>query len=278
MSVDPAGDRAARDAAYNNGAAVANSQALLAFWRERSAAFRAAHPGAKLDVAYGPHERQGVDFYPCGKPGAPALLLIHGGYWQIPVHTRATFAALAEGPLARGIDVGFAGYVLAPEAGLREIVGQVRSALDLFGRILTEHGSDRARVCSAGWSAGGHLAVATMDHPLVAGALAISGIFDLEPLRHTYINDKLGLNEADATALSPIRTPGAVAKPVALAVGAKELPALIDQSRAYAAARAAAGAPVTLDLLDGRDHFTIVEELAAPDGRLTARVRGLLGA
>lgn len=278
MNADPAKDRASRDAAYNNGAAVPNSQALLAAWRERSAAFRARHPGARLDVAYGTHERQGVDFYPCGKQGAPALLLIHGGYWQIPVHTRATFAALAEGPLAHGIDVGFAGYVLAPDATLGDIVGQIRQALDLFDRILAEHGSDRARMCSAGWSAGGHLAVQTMDHRLVAGALAISGIFDLEPLRHTYINDKLGLGADEAAVLSPIRTPGAVGKPLAVAVGAKELPALIGQSRDYAAARHEAGAPVTLDLLDGHDHFTIVDELASPDGRLTARLREILGA
>jgi acetyl esterase/lipase len=276
--VSPSPDRAARDAAYNNGAAVPNSQALLASWRARSAAFRANHPGARLDAAYGQHERQGVDFYPCGKPGAPALLLIHGGYWQIPVHTRATFAALAEGPLAHGIDVGFAGYVLAPEAKLGDIVGQVRRALDLFDRILAEHGSDRARVCAAGWSAGGYLAVETMDHRLVAGALAISGIFDLEPLRHTYINDKLCLDAADAVALSPMRAPGAVRKPLALAVGAKELPALIGQSRDSAAARRAAGAPVTLDVIEGHDHFTIVDELAAPGGRLTARVREILSA
>lgn len=278
MSSESGSDRAARDAAYNNGAAVPNSQALLASWRERSAAFRATHPGARLDVGYGKHERQGVDFYPCGKAGAPALLLIHGGYWHIPVHTRATFAALAEGPLAHGIDVGFAGYVLAPEAKLGDIVGQVRQALDLYDRILAAHGSDRARMCSAGWSAGGHLAVSTMDHPLVAGALAISGIFDLEPLRHTYINVKLGLSADDAAVLSPIRAPGAVKKKLALAVGAKELPALIGQSRDYAAARSGTGAPVTLDVLDGHDHFTIVDKLASPDGRLTARVREILSA
>lgn len=269
--------RAELDAAYNNGAAVANSQALLAAWRERSAAFRGSHPGAKLDVAYGPHERQGVDFYPCGKTGAPALLLIHGGYWQIPVHTRATFAALAQGPLAHGIDVGFAGYVLAPQATLASIVAQIREAIDLFGRILEAHGSDRTRVVLAGWSAGGHLAVSTLDHPLATGALAISGIFELEPLRHSYINDKLGLTETLARSLSPMRDPGAVRKPVALAVGAKELPELIRQTRDYAAARRAAGAPVVCDEFAGHDHFTIVEELAAPDGLLTAMVRALLG-
>ncbi|MFM7346138.1 MAG: alpha/beta hydrolase [Tagaea sp.] len=268
--------RAELDAAYNNGAAVANSQALLAEWRARSAAFSTAHPGAKLDAAYGSHERQGVDFYPCGKKGAPALLLIHGGYWQIPVHTRATFAALAQGPLAHGIDVGFAGYVLAPQATLAAIVTQIREAIDLFGRILEAHGSDRTRVALAGWSAGGHLAVSTLDHPLASGALAISGIFDLEPLRGSYINDKLGLTEGLARSLSPMRDPGAVRKKVALAVGAKELPELIRQSRDYAAARQAAGAPVTFAELAGRDHFTIVEELAAPDGRLTAMVRELL--
>jgi len=269
-------DRAQRDAAYNNGAAVANSQALLGVWRERSAAFRASHPGAVLDAAYGPHERQAVDFYPCGKKGAPALLLIHGGYWQIPVHTRATFAALAQGPLACGIDVGFAGYVLAPEATLREIVAQIGASLDKFGALLTAAGSDRTRVCAAGWSAGGHLAVEALGHKLVTSALAISGIFDLAPLRDTYINDKLGLDAAEAAALSPMRDPGASRKPIALAVGGEELPELIRQSRDYAAAREKTGAPVTLDVIAGRDHFTIVDEVAAPDGVITNAIVRLL--
>jgi arylformamidase len=268
--------RGALDAAYNNGAAVPNSQELLAVWRARSAAFRDGHRGAVLDVAYGPHERQAIDFYPCGNKGAPALLLIHGGYWQIPVHTRATFAALAQGPLARGIDVGFAGYVLAPEATLRNIVGQIRKSIDMFDGLLAKAGSDRTRICAAGWSAGGHLAVAALDHPKLTSALAISGIFELEPLRHNYINDKLGLSEAEAAALSPMTDPAASRKPIALAVGGNELPELIRQSRDYAAAREKAGAPVTLDVIEGRDHFTIVDEVAAPDGVITNRIAALL--
>ncbi len=268
--------RGALDAAYNNGAAVPNSQELLAVWRARSAAFRAGHEGAVLDVAYGPHERQAVDFYPCGKTGAPALLLIHGGYWQISAHTRATFAALAQGPLTRGIDVGFAGYVLAPEASLRDIVGQIRASIDTFDGLLAKAGSDRTRICAAGWSAGGHLAVSALDHPKLTSALAISGIFDLEPLRHSYINEKLGLGAADAAALSPMSDPAASRKPVALAVGGNELPELIRQSRDYAAAREKAGAPVTLDVIAGRDHFTIVDEVAAPDGVITSRIAALL--
>ena len=74
--------RAARDAAYNNGKAVAESATLNAGRIAASQAFRAAHPG-HLDLAYGPGERNKWDLYPGADAAAPCLVFIHGGYWQM---------------------------------------------------------------------------------------------------------------------------------------------------------------------------------------------------
>ena len=107
--------QAARDAAYNNNAAVANSAALVERRNTASAAFRAAHP-AGLDVPYGPAPRQRFDLFPGATAAAPCLVFIHGGYWQR--NTREDFACFAEGVLAHGWSMALPGYTLAPEATL----------------------------------------------------------------------------------------------------------------------------------------------------------------
>ena len=38
--------------------------------------------------------------------------------------------------------------------------------------------------------------------------MAISGIYDLEPIRHSYLNDKLGLDEAMSRRNSPMMQEG----------------------------------------------------------------------
>ena len=118
--------RAALDAAYNNSAAVKNSAEKLAEWQERSRRFRAGH-GGKLDVRYGPRQRDTIDIFHCGKESAPLLAYIHGGYWQR--NAKEFYSCLAVGPLAHGFDCAFIGYTLAPDVTMTEIVAEVRAAL-----------------------------------------------------------------------------------------------------------------------------------------------------
>jgi arylformamidase len=109
----------------------------------------------------------------------------------------------------------------------------------------------------------------------VRGGLSISGIFDLEPIRLSYLNQKLDLDRADVERLSPLANLPASSPPLAIAYGTGELPELQRQSREYAAARTTGGLPGQLAELEGHNHFSILEELANPDGALTALVREL---
>jgi len=247
-------DRAALDAAYNNGAAVPNSGTIVAEWRRRSDAIRTQ----SRELKYGPGERNRIDLFEAS-PGAPLVVFIHGGYWQM--REKEMFSFLAAGPLARGISVALPGYTLAPEKRLDGIVAEIRAALDALARPLYV----------SGWSAGGHLAAMAMDHPLVRGGLAISGIYDLEPIRLCYLNDKLRLDEAEMRRNSPVNAPR-VEKPLVIAYGTAELPELQRQSREFAGKLGHRLLP-----LEGHDHFTILEELAAPAGALTAALRTLVG-
>ena len=263
--------RAARDAAYNNGAAVANSAALNQERREASAAFRAAHGGA-LDLPYGSGERHKWDLYPAADSAAPCLVFVRGGYWQM--NSREDFACLAEGVAAHGWSVALPGYTLAPDASLTTIAGEIRTALDWLKDKGPGYGIAGPVVLS-GWSAGGHLAALALDHPLVAAGLAVSGIYELGPLRDTYINDKLKLTDDEIGALSPLRLP-VVQKPLAIAYGSREVAALVDDGRALHARRAAAHAPGALIPVAGADHFTIFSELRSPHGALVRQALALV--
>ena len=44
-----------------------------------------------------------------------------------------------------------------------------------------------------------------LGHPRVAAGLAISGIFELGPLRDTFLNEGLRLTDAEIATLSPLR-------------------------------------------------------------------------
>jgi arylformamidase len=262
-------DRAELDAAYNNTAAVGvpKREQYVADWTARSDALRRARDG-KIDLRYGAGPRQRLDFFACGRPGAPTLAYIHGGYWQM--NDKEPYAFFGEALLPAGVNLAVVEYTLAPQARLDQIVAEVRAAVAWVIEHAAELGGDAARVFVAGHSAGGHLTAVAMDDPRVAGGLAISGIYDLEPIRLNYLNDKLQLDPAEAARNSPILHLPRQASPLIVAVGLGELPELIRQSEDYWAAWHGAGRPGRYLPLPGHDHFSILEELARPSGRLFA--------
>jgi len=267
-------DRPALDAAYNNTAAVGvpKRDRYVAGWTARSDALRKAR-GGRIDLRYGHGERQRLDFYSCDRPGAATLAYIHGGYWQM--NDKEPYAFFGEALLPAGFNLAVVEYTLAPAARLDQIVGEVRAAVAWLIDHSAGLGGDPARVYVAGHSAGGHLTATAMNDRRVAGGLAISGIYDLEPIRLNYLNDKLGLDVAEAVRNSPIHHMPAQASPLVVAVGLGELPELIRQSEEYAAAWRQHGLPGEYLPLPGHEHFSILEELARPDGRLMAALEKL---
>jgi arylformamidase len=259
--------RAQLDAAYNNSAAVKNSGEKLADWQRRSDIVRARHKEL-LDLTYGPRPRNRVDAFRCGRQRAPLLAYIHGGYWQR--NAKEFYACLAEGPLARGIDVALIGYTLAPDATLTEIVAEARAALRWLRAQGPGLGLATEKLIVSGWSAGGHLTAMTIGD--ADAGLAISGIYDIEPCRLNYLNEKLKMTVDEQVALSPIRQLPSRSPPLTIAYGMAELPELQRQSRDYHEARQKAGLPSELMPLAGHDHFSILEELASPAGVLCEAV------
>jgi acetyl esterase/lipase len=260
-----------RDRGLNNGLAVAASTDMAAGWEQRSAAMRQQH-SSHLDLRYGPRERNRIDFLKAADK-APTLLFIHGGYWQ--TRAKEVFTVFAEGPMAHGINVALIGYTLAPDATLDQIVAEIHQGIDYLAGQLPALGADASGIVVSGWSAGGHLTSMALAHPKVKAGMAISGIYDLEPIRHSYLNVKLRLDGPMSHRNSPMAQAEGVMKPLSLVVGGAELPLLRKQTADFAGHRARYGLPVTYEEIPGADHFTIMNEMRSPKGRITTLVRQL---
>jgi len=264
-------DREAIDLGLNNSVAVSGSADMVAGWEQRSADLRKRHP-EHIDLRYGPRERNRIDFLKAGD-SAPTLLFIHGGYWQM--RSKEVFSVVAEGPMAHGINVALIGYTLAPEATMDEIVAEIHAGIDHLAGQLPALGAADAGIVVSGWSAGGHLTAMALSHPRARAGMAISGIYDLEPIRHSYLNDKLRLDEEMSRRNSPMMQEGGPLKPLSLVVGGAELPLLRKQTADFAGHRASHGLPVTYEEIPGANHFTVMYEMMSPKGRITTLIRQL---
>lgn len=236
------------------------------------------------DLPYGDRPRQAIDLFPAAAPEAPLMVFIHGGYWQS--FAKEKFEYLAPAFVEAGAAYAAVGYTLAPEVTIPEIVDEVRQAVVWLWRHGAEHGADPTRMVVAGHSAGGHLAamMAATDWTahgapadLVKAVLPISGVFDLEPLRLSYQNEVLRLDEEQVRTASPIHLKPRLSGPVVLAVGAEETDEFLRQQSAFADAWSAAGAAVREVDMPGYHHFDVVDAFAAPDSPLHRTALDLLG-
>ena len=262
--------------AFNNAAHVGFDFARMKTeeWDAASKALRMQRP-KHLDLAYAQADRTKWDLYPGPNPKAPCYVHIHGGYWQRG--SKEIFACMAEGVLAHGWSAALPGYTLAPDASLTQITKELRTALEWFAAQAGGRGIEGPVILS-GWSAGGYLTAYLLDHPRVAAGLAISGVFELAPLRDSpHVNDKVKLTEVEIETLSPMRLPG-VDKPLSIAYGTGELPEMIASSRDFHAYRAQADLPGDLIPVVKTNHFTILDELRLPTSGLTRALLQLVGA
>ena len=280
-----AAERAALDAQYNLRAAVPEHLTYFARYEQDSVALRARWPGW-LDLTYGSTPRQAIDlFLPRGATAAPLLVFIHGGYWQS--RDRKDFSFVAGPWLERGVAVALLGYDLAPEVRMDAIVAQVRAGLAWLHRQAPAHGCDPARLHVAGHSAGGHLAAMALatdwrafglPDDMIKGVCAISGVFDLEPIRLCHLNEVVGLDADEAHRNRPLHQPLHSRCPVIVAVGELETRAFHEQSRAFATRLEREGWPCQLLVQPEVDHFAIVMSMAdvdAPVVQAMARQMGL---
>jgi arylformamidase len=276
-------DRDALDREYDNRKKVIDSPAWLTRFAEESTATRAEIP-CRLDVAYGAHAGERLDVFPAERATpAPVHVFIHGGYWHRL--DKKDFSYVARAFVPAGIATVVINYALMPAVTMAELVRQCRASIAWAHAHAASFGGDPGRITISGHSAGGHLvamllatdwAVAGLPADVVKAGAAISGLYDLEPIRLCYLNDVLALTPDDARAHSPIRLTPKHAAPLLLPLGAKEGPEYHRQSEVMAAAWRRHGGRADVQSLADHDHFSIVWELGLRDSPLARSVRALV--
>lgn len=214
------------------------------------------------NIRYGTHPRQMFDLYlPRGVQGTlPCLVFIHGGFWQEGDKSVSGFAAKTF------VEAGFAyvglGYTITPEVTLTELVSEIRAALLYLQQHAEPLGIDPNRIVVTGHSAGAHLAACLLCEPhQIAGAMLISGVYDLAPIARSYVSDLTPMTGAEIATLSPLRHAPQTATPIHLLIGADESEAFQIQTDLLLKVWKDKGARLSLTRLAGRDHFDILHAL-----------------
>lgn len=260
------------DDAYANRAHIPDAERIIAHWAEAAPAFR-AQARARLDLPYGPGERERFDlFLPEGEPRGLAVF-VHGGYWM--AFGRETWSHLAAGPVARGWAVALPSYALAPGARVSEMTRQMAAFLPAAAAEVA------GPIALAGHSAGGHLISRLLCTGVLPGAVAgriargvsISGLHDLRPLWRTAMNETLRLDEAEAAAESAALLAPAEGARLLAWVGGDERPEFIRQSALIAQAWGGV-AETALVVEPDRHHFDVIAGLERPDSPLTEALLG----
>lgn len=250
---------------YDNRALVPEHPAYFARWERDSAYVRTTLAGS-LDLPYGSHPRQRLDVFPAaGRRGT--LVFIHGGYWRSL--DKDLFSWIAAPFVAAGIGVAIPRYRLAPEVRIEDTVEDAIDAVNWVFAHGAAQGLATERVVVSGWSAGGHLAAAlfaaprerlAFDPARIAGGIAMSGVYDFEPLRHFRFNEDFRLDPAAVERLALAPRPRTIPAPLVVAAGAEESSEFRRQSRLIAEAwRPQVRSHLELS---GVHHFGIVDAFA----------------
>ena len=219
------------------------------------------------DIVYGEHDRQKIDVFSTEKymQNSPALVFIHGGYWRML--DKSIFSFIAPEFLSAGVAVALVNYRLLPDVGLADIVEDVKTATSWLATNADKFGFDSNKITLCGHSAGAHLAAhAAMD--LNANFIGISGVYDLEPIQNSFLNDIGFLDNAtvDIFGANSIMPNGDGSS--LFAFGVEEGVEFSRQTLSQVELWKMKSTKVNMLAIDNANHATIVSELANSDSNL----------
>lgn len=263
------------DQQYNIEAAVGDMRPYVEWFVDSSATAR-AELACALDVPFGPTRDETLDIFPARTPDAPVLLFVHGGYWRIL--SSKEFSLVARGPVAHDVTVVVSNYSLCPKVSLAEITRQSRAAVAWIANNIARYNGNPARLFVAGHSAGGHqvgMLVATdwvgeygLPADVIKGGMPISGLFDLSPFRHSWLQPKLQLDADLIARQSPLLHIPEQAPPLLVTLGGDESSEFHRQSADYVAAWRARGHRATEFAQPGKNHLTAIGDFEQADSAL----------
>lgn len=237
-----------------------------------------------LDLPYGSHPLQTIDFFPADAPSSPIAIFIHGGYWR--ALDKGLYRFLAQSLHDAGCSTSLVNYRLMPDVGMADIVSDVERAIELTYEIATDQGAPGKSLHLCGHSAGGHLALTAAmriharNRPILSSIrslFSLSGLFDLEPIRNSFLNAELNLSERDMLYFSPIHHKKLkLPFPMRFAVGSNETEAFIEQSQAISEWALAGGNQSAFELAERSNHFDIVYDFGISGGVMNSKLLELI--
>ncbi|MSP66704.1 MAG: alpha/beta hydrolase [Alphaproteobacteria bacterium] len=263
---------------------VKNADEYLQKSAKRSARVR-KQLACHLDVAYGDTAGQTLDVFPAARKGAPVHVFIHGGYWR--ALDKHIYSHVAAPMVAAGATVVLPNYDLCPKVRITDIVDQVRRAIVWVYKNIARHNGDPKRIFVSGHSAGGHLTgmmiatdwakLAGLPKDLIKGTAPLSGLFDVEPHRHTQLQPDIRLTAREARLMSPMFLPPVATGPAIVAVGGVEPDSFHWQSLEYAARLRLHGIKAEYVATPGDNHFAIIDRLGNAKDPLTRALIAQMG-
>ena len=271
---------------YLPGRTVKNPAAYLARSATRSARVRGKLE-CQLNLSYGDSPGQILDIFPAPERNAPVHIFIHGGYWRAIGVDTGLYSHVAAPLVAAGATVVLLDYDLCPSVRITDIVQQVRQAMVWVYRNVAKYNANRKRIFVSGHSAGGHLAamlmatdwadLAGLPKSLIKGTVLLSGLFDIEPHRHTELQADIRLGVREAKAMSPMYLKPFATGPCILAVGEKEPDLFHWQSLEYAARLRSNRISAEYISMPGDNHFSLTDRLGNSRDPLTRKLIAQMG-
>ncbi|MEM9220801.1 MAG: alpha/beta hydrolase [Pseudomonadota bacterium] len=271
--------------AYDVEASVPDFAAYARQFVESSSRTRDRQP-CELGVRYGPTRDEYADIFPAARRGSPILIFIHGGFWRSL--SAREFSFCATGAQRAGVTAVIANYSIAPGARIGEMVRQMRALVAWCYANAKSINGDADAIYVCGHSAGGHLTATTLltdwlahyDLPenTVKGGVAISGLFDLAPVKLlSFVQGDLRLTDEEILTHSPARSIRRVRPQLLVTYGSEEPSEFLRQSDEFLQDWRRVGNRGAFLPQPGRNHFTAITDLAEPNSALCRAVLAMMG-
>lgn len=229
-----------------------------------------------LNYPYGDSFRQKFDIYGINLPkNAPVIIYVHGGYWQ--GMNKYTSAYAVKPYVEHNAKVIVLDHDLCPDVPLTEVIKQFQNAVEKIFSYAAAHNSKS--VSFIGHLSGAHLITYLFTEDminrlgdklnLIKNIYLISGVYDVSELRKTKSANRdnlLSITDDNEVELSPVKHKFDQLKGTNITfdafVGGDESPTILRQSREFIAHLKMAKVHANFHLMEGLDHFNIVEKLS----------------
>ena len=236
---------------------------------EKESRQTAEHNTLIKDIPFGDHPKECLDIFPSNIPHSKTLVFIHGGYWHLL--DKSIFHFLAEHFLKYNITTVLINYPLAPQSSIDEIVSSCRRALRWIHDNIKLYNGDPGELYLLGHSAGGHLASMLLvgeETKFVRAAISLSGLFRLEPVMLSYLNDSIRMDRENALKNSPVFLNPAGDCPLLLVTGTDESDEFKDQSEKLYQSWKSKCSNTELLMAPQKNHYSILDAVIEKDSTL----------